>query len=408
MTFNKRITTAIATGAVLLQALAPVALADTITVTGNGAFSDNSVNLSTNTTTVVNQTNNANVTNNVSSDASTGGNSSSFNTGGDTRIVTGDASSNVNVSTAVNLNKAELNDCGCSASNLSVNVSGNGAYSETQVNVTKDNLTSLSQYNDAYINNNIDAKANTGKNDSSFNTGGASIIVTGDASSNVTVDNKANANLASIGGGSGNSNGNWVNITGNGYLSNNDVDLNSNSTVVLTQRNSAEIYNDIYAKANTGNNNSEFNTGGTTAILTGDATTNVDVNNLVNFNKASVSCDCVLGDLGVKIGGNGADSYNDVSVDNADSLFNFQDNYANLYNDVYGKTKTGYNDVTFSTGSVHGDPIISTGDAWSSTDVSNAGNVNLLNDGTSLHLPGNWELGVSFNVNDLWSFLHLI
>ena len=40
MTFKTRLTTAIATGAVLLNALAPIAAADTITVSGNGAFSN--------------------------------------------------------------------------------------------------------------------------------------------------------------------------------------------------------------------------------------------------------------------------------------------------------------------------------------------------------------------------------
>ena len=46
MTYNKRIITAIATGAVLLNAMAPLALADTtLTVTGNGALSNNAVNV---------------------------------------------------------------------------------------------------------------------------------------------------------------------------------------------------------------------------------------------------------------------------------------------------------------------------------------------------------------------------
>ncbi len=408
MTFKKRFTTAIATGAVLLNALAPVALAEEIHVTGNGAFSNSTVNLSSDNATVVNQSNNANVTNNVSSNASTGGNSASFNTGGDSRIVTGDATTNVDISTAVNLNKAVLEDCGnCEGGDLNVNVTGNGAYSENDVNVTKDNLVSVSQENDADIDNYVDAKANTGKNDSSFNTGGDSIIVTGDAETNVTVDNKANANLASIGGGTGTSNGSWVNVTGNGAFSDNDVDLNLGSAVVLDQYNNADIHNYINAKANTGKNDAAFNTGGETVLVTGDATTNVEVDNLVNFNKASVGCDCILGELGVKIAGNGAYSENDVDADTFNELFTFQDNYADLYNDVYGNAKTGHNDVSFSTGDVNGDPLISTGDAWSGTSVSNAGNVNWFSDGNSLHLPGDWEVNAHWDLEDLLSFLHL-
>jgi hypothetical protein len=408
MTFKTRFTTAIATGAVLLNALAPVAFAEDLTVTGNGAFSENEVKIETENTTKVSQENDAKVTNDISSNASTGGNSSSFNTGGQNKIVTGDAVTKVDVSTAVNLNKAELEDCwSCDGGDLDVKISGNGAFSENDVDVEKENVTKVSQENDARIHNYVDADANTGKNDSSFNTGGDTVIVTGEATTVVDVQNKANANIAKIGGGHGHHGGSSVEISGNGAFSENDADLDLDSAIILDQYNKAKIENEIDAESNTGKNDAGFNTGGETAIVTGDAKTGVAVDNLVNFNSANVDCDCVLEDLEVKISGNGAESKNDVEVDAENKLLDFQDNYAKLYNDVYGNSKTGHNDVSFSTGDVDGDPLIATGDAASITEVSNNGNVNLFNEGHSLHLPGDWEVNAHFDLHGLLSFLHL-
>src|SRR4051812_12922861 len=96
MTFKAKISTAIATGAVLLNALAPISFADT-TITGNGAFSNNTANQTNASTTAVNQTNTGVVTNVVTSNTSTGNNSANFNTGGNTTIHTGDATNNVSV-----------------------------------------------------------------------------------------------------------------------------------------------------------------------------------------------------------------------------------------------------------------------------------------------------------------------
>ncbi|SRR6266568_2232522 len=406
MTFNKRIITAIATGAVLVNAMAPLALADTVTVSGNGALSNNAVNVTNTQATVVNQTNNANITNNVNSSASTGGNSSNFNTGGNSTINAGAASSVVNVTNAANLNKANIS-CGCSNSGATVNVTGNGAESNNGVGVNNANTVFLNQNNTSNFDNDINATASTGKNDSSFNTGGSSVIVTGNATTNVTVNNKANANLATIGGTGGNAGGSSVTISGNGALSDNGVALNQASAVVLNQINDANIDNDVNAKAKTGDNQSQFNTGGFSGIGTGDAKTNVSVDNLANFNAADLNCDCTLDGLTVKVAGNGAESDNGVVADSSSSVFPDQANDASLFNDVFGKAGTGDNDLGFSTGSVNGDPLIFTGAGTSTTKVNNAGNVNVLDNGHSISLPGNWNLGVNFDLSGFLSFLNL-
>jgi len=408
MTFNKRIITAIATGAVLVNAMSTLALADTnLTVTGNGAFSNNAVNVTSASNTVVNQTNNANITNNIKSDASTGGNSSNFNTGGNSTIKTGDANNSVNVSNAANLNEANVS-CGCGNGATSVNVTGNGAYSESGVNVTNANEVFLNQNNDANFQNNVTANSNTGKNDSSFNTGGSTTIWTGNASDNVNVTNKANANLATVGGSSDpNAGGSSVVISGNGAFSDNGVDLANVSAVVVDQSNDANIGNNIKANAKTGDNESQFNTGGNNGIKTGNATDGVNVDNMANFNAADLNCDCTLDGLNVKVAGNGAESENGVTADSASSVFPDQVNDAALWNSVDPNAKTGDNTLGFSTGSVYGDPVVLTGDSNSSTDVSNAGNVNVLDNGNSVSLPGNWNVGVNFDLSGLLSFLGL-
>lgn len=411
MTFKTKLTTAIATGAVLLNALAPIALAQTITVTGNGAQSENKVEVESNNTSVVNQSNNANVTNNIDSNASTGGNSASLNTGGKTIILTGDAKTNVDVTTAVNLNKVDLKNCGvCDGGPVNVTISGNGANSENKTNVENNNSLFVAQDNNADISNQVDAKASTGKNDASLNTGGDSTIWTGNATTNVSVNNIANANFANVGGSSADPKGSDITITGNGANSENKAKLETASAIVLSQDNNADISNEVDANAKTGKNDSSFNTGGQTVVMTGDANTNVDVKNLANFNAANIDCECVLESLTAKIGGNGADSENKVKSENENSLFNAQDNLSGLFNEIDGKAKTGYNDVSFSTGTPEGDPAISTGNADSSTDVNNAGNVNIYNEGVNLHIPGNLEnvdFGFDFNIGSILSFFHL-
>jgi len=403
MNFKSRLITAIATGAVLVSALAPLASADTVTVSGNGALSGSEVNVSNSSNTVVNQTNNANISNNINTNASTGGNSSTFNTGGNSTISTGNATTTVNVSNAANLNQATVS-CGCDTSGMQVNVTGNGAESENGVNANNANNVFLNQNNNANFNNKVNATSSTGSNDSSFNTGGSSVVVTRNATTNVAVNNAANANVATVGGNGGSSDPSSVVISGNGALSANGVNLDQESAVVLDQDNYANIKNDVKADAKTGDNSSTFNTGGNNGIESGNATTNVGINNLANFNVADVNCDCTLSDLGVKVAGNGAESENGVNASSDNSVFPTQTSNEALWNSVGGGSKTGSNDLGFGTGSVFGDPVIISGDGSSSTNVNNAGNVNSLTNG-SVSVPGT-DLGLAFDFNGLWSFLN--
>lgn len=88
-----------------------------------------------------------------------------------------------------------------------VSISGNGAFSRNFVSVENNNEISVNQTNITDIRNTIIANARTGNNNASLNTGGDVAIVTGDASTNVTVTNHANHNFLNLGGGSNNRNG---------------------------------------------------------------------------------------------------------------------------------------------------------------------------------------------------------
>lgn len=398
MNFKTRLTTAIATGAVLLNALAPIALAQDVTVTGNGATSNNTVNVNNNSNTTVSQSNTANVTNVVNSTSNTGNNSAGLNTGGNVGIQTGNATTAVSVETAVNKNVVSL-ECNCVAGgNTNVTVDGNGALSVNTVNANQNNSTSLGQSNYANVYNEVNAGSNSGGNSAGLNTGGDVLIHTGSASTFVEVSTAANANFATLGGGSATAgNGSSVLITGNGALSTNTVNLNQNSALVLSQGNYASVFNAVSGNSNTGNNSAGLNTGGDVMIHTGDAWTGVSVDNLVNFNSANVDCDCISGGFGLlKLGGNGALSVNKINANDNSSTSFGQGNAADLYNSVYGDSNAGYNDISLSTGPAAGDPSVHTGNATSGTAVSNTANANLLNNGVN----------VSFDVFALWSLLH--
>lgn len=408
LTISKKLATAIATSAILLQAVAPVAFADTalpvtghdtiIQITGNGSYSDNDAHVSQKSDTQVVQTNIANVTNNVTSHASTGGNDANDNTGGDTAIKTGDAQSTANVSNTLNSNVADVTDCNCDQ-DTKVLISGNGSDSDNDVRLHNSNDLDVFQTNVAYVTNNVDTKASTGYNDANRNTGGDTTIITGNAKADASVSTVANANQARVSGRDGDGGSLQAIVTGNGSYSDNDIDIHFDRDTALVQDNYADVYNDVYAKAETGYNDANDNTGGDVAIKTGWAKAFANVDTMVNFNAADLDCGC-LRDLKVKIDGNGYDSDNDVKVHLDDYKDLFQTNVDYTYNDVYAKAKTGDNDTNRNTGEVDNpnDPVvIITGNAADEANVDNTANLNVIGPGADFHFPDLSNVDFSFD-----------
>jgi hypothetical protein len=308
-----KLTTAVSTAALLTGSVASVAFGTTtVTVTGNGADSTNTANVSVNTSKTIQQTNTADIENNIDIDANTGNNEANKNTGGDVSVKTGDANVSSSVSNSANSNAATL-DCGGCPGDLNVKIAGNGANSENTANTQLNSVLNVYQTNTADVENNIDVDAKTGGNEANKNTGGDVSIETGDADVEVSVENKANFNGLDL------SDCDCVmdldvKIAGNGADSENKVNAQFNSGLVAAQSNefdcdgghrggpSKELNRgghdskgdcagvDIESK--TGGNEANKNTGegdGDPSVETGDAGADVEVSTEANSN--------VIGDL---------------------------------------------------------------------------------------------------------------
>ena len=426
----RKVAVGLASTALVAQSLVIPSFAEiNVVVSGNGSESNNDVDVDINNATQVNQSNEANVSNNVNASANTGGNDAEDNTGGGVSIDTGDAEASATVVNAVNSNEAVVEDCGGCPGDLKVEISGNGSDSHNEVDVDVNDSHSkdpapnkwISQTNSANVTNDVNVKANSGYNDAEDNTGGDVEINTGSAIADAVVVNQLNANVAWLGG----SNGGALEliISGNGSDSHNDLDVDLNDNVGVLQNNYANVSNEVDVDANTGKNDAEDNTGGTTSIDTGDAEAGAMVDTMANFNAAYVA-DCCLFDGLVKIAGNGTDSENDIDLDLASSLYTAQDNlmacgghnglpspfpalsefpfgghHRQDCNEVEALADSGKNDAKDNTGDPEHDPSIDTGNAATTVEVATSGNSNVFSTGDAIPSPSPFPWEEDGNMN---------
>lgn len=412
---TKQLFSVITAGALVVNTAGTAFAGTTITISGNGAGSDNFTTVNQSSTNTVNQSNTANVTNNVDSSANTGGNDANFNTGGDTTVTTGEASSTTTVTNTLNSNSAQVG-CNCANGATDVTVKGNGALSNNTVAVGASQATTLNQTNVANVNNTVDSDANSGDNDANLNTGGNVTIQTGKATTSTTVNTLANVNTASVGNGGAGATvtpAASFNILKNGAGSDNFINATLVRGTTLNQGNTAGITNDVDSDANSGRNDAGFNTGGDVSVTTpGGATATVAVDNMVNFNAANLDCGCELG-VNATIEGNGAElpfpflSANDNVINlglyNANAVTSA--NVAGLNNQIDDvHANAGYNDVNSNTAGTVGlnDPSVVTGGASTTTTVTNFGNKNVVG---SVTLPwSNSTLNLMVNMQALMAF----
>jgi len=111
MNYIQKIGTVIATGAMLAGILTPSAFAATVTISGNGAGSVNTVNVTSSNNTSVSQTNSSSVSNVVVTNSNTGNNTASFNTGGFTLVHSGSSTNTTNITNKSGLNVLSLKNC---------------------------------------------------------------------------------------------------------------------------------------------------------------------------------------------------------------------------------------------------------------------------------------------------------
>jgi hypothetical protein len=191
----KQVTVGIATAALLAVTAVPSAFASSsVGVGGNGAFSSNDVDIDNNCRVDVTQANETDIRNAIRNYASTGGNNASFNTGGSVVIHTGDASSNVDVSNAAGSNVLS-GVSGCGGGSTSVGIHGNGAFSDSSVDVSNWSREQWKQYNETRFLNSVYNTMTTGNNSANFNTGSDIVIYTGNAHSSTTLENQAGSNV---------------------------------------------------------------------------------------------------------------------------------------------------------------------------------------------------------------------
>lgn len=166
-----------------------------------------------------------------------------------------------------------------------------------------------------------------------------------------------------------------VEISGNGAKSDNEVTVENTNTVDLKQTNNLNVVLNITSKASTGGNKASGNTGGSTSITTGDATTETTVAVAGGDNKATVpSCGCESDDA-VKVSSNGKKSDNKVSLKNKKELKADQKGDVSVVGNITSKAKTGKNKAKNNTG---GKVEVETGSSVSTTEVGVISGSNVL------------------------------
>lgn len=188
LNIKSKIAAASASAVILSGVFANGAFAADLQISGNGAGSNNKIEVSSSNETVVEQGNAMIVVTAVSSSANTGGNNASGNTGkGDVTIDTGNATSTVTTTVTGGGNEATLPEgCGC-PDDATVKISGNGKNSTNKVKKSKSDSTYVGQGNFLGVGTFVSSKAKTGKNKAKNNTGkGAVDITTGTSNSKVT------------------------------------------------------------------------------------------------------------------------------------------------------------------------------------------------------------------------------
>ena len=422
------------------------------TNSGNGTGSDNNITVDNSATTSATVDNHANVANSANFDAVTGKNKANDNVGSST-IGTGDANIAASMITAVNetgLGLAEFNivdnhvgdiiltlpqnsGLGCSTCNLgtdSATNTGNGAQSNNNIDLKNSNNNNTLIDNNADIVSTLNLKGDTGRNEASKNTGGDNTITTGDVNVAASLINLANSTIfggaafvvnvfgslvgdiifpSSIPSGAGSGNASLSN-TGNGANSNNLTNFTNTNNNNINLNNNASVENNLNINGNTGDNQTNSNTGGNNTIDTGKINVNAEVINVVNTNVLDNSAEPLwlilvnnmgtwtgqivgsltgqnyagsgftfsqdpTGELTASNTGNGAGSNNAVGIANTNTNNFSVNNDANVINNININANTGGNKANDNTG---GNSSIKTGNINVAASVINFINTNLI------------------------------
>jgi len=370
--------------------------------TGDGVSVSN--DSSSNSTTYVANGNTTTINQAVNATANTGGNKADRNIsiGGQAGVITtGDAAINTSFLVTANGNVTLIGGNGSNggpgsgASIYITNTGNNSQFSSSSssnhyIVVTNTNRALISQMcgsaipdNQLVVSSN-DCFANTGYNVSDRNIGqgsDAGVIQTGDAELNVSQTAVANSNKNTVNQPNGQANTNTSVInTGN----NADISVNSstNQNTQVENNNQANIYQTVYATANTGYNraNRNISFGGNAGVInTGNATVNVDTRAYANKNDTKIvnsgSGNANNGGQHSLISNTGNDfSYKSNQVNNSKTTVT-NNNFLTVVQNFIANASTGFNSAIKNIGTLAAG-IINTGNATVDINAKVSANTN--------------------------------
>ena len=194
---NKILGSALGIGMLMASAL-PALAATNVTLNNTGPFATHRIRIFKGTNTAVNNIQAAKVKNTVNNTVNTGNNTVSLNTNATGGIGTGNATSNVTVNNSVNGALTNITGCGCPEEDTTVEMSNTGPYSTQNVTVNETSNITVNNIQFAKVKNRIFQNVNSGGNSATLNTN-VSGVTTGDASSDVAVENVVNVSETNIG-----------------------------------------------------------------------------------------------------------------------------------------------------------------------------------------------------------------
>ena len=168
-----------------------------VTISGNGAFSDNKVDVNSSSNNRIHVNQNANIRNYIDEDLITGKNEANGNTGGDVSIDTGNIRSRTNLFNDL-INFSKIAVAGSPFHDFLVQIFDNGAFSDNKAHADFTNDNDVDVDNSANIINELKHRYVTGENEANKNTGGDVNVSTGDIDAEVNVRNVANVSEVDI------------------------------------------------------------------------------------------------------------------------------------------------------------------------------------------------------------------
>lgn len=163
----------------------------------------------------------------------------------------------------------------------SFKIKNNGADSFNKIKFSQRSFSSFKQSNKSFVHNSVGIVTNTGGNEANKNTGdGDTTVKSGKATTNVTITNEGDTNVAIPDDcGCPDTDGDVV-IKGNGDDSENKVEIHTSNSSWQSQSNFSVVHNSVGVSTNTGDNEANKNTGdGTNSVTSGNAETTVSITN---------------------------------------------------------------------------------------------------------------------------------